>query len=96
MSVRSVYEAACKAAEVARLATVQAATLTHQITVDNAGINVGNHPSRGCADGSTLDLQTRAANASLAATKLLAEMTKQVTIQNAKDVVRNSGDNAPL
>jgi hypothetical protein len=95
MGAREVYQAACKAAEVARLATVQSATLTHQITVDNAGINVGNHPSRGVADGSTLDLQTRAANASLAATRMLAEMTKQVAIQNARDVLRNSGDLGP-
>jgi hypothetical protein len=95
LTARDTYQAACKAAEVARLATVQSATLTHQITVDNAGINVGNHPSRGVADGSTLDLQTRAANASLAATRLLAEMTKQVAVETAKDVLRGTGDNAP-
>jgi hypothetical protein len=52
MTARSVYEAAVKAAEVARLATIQAATLTAQEKINASGVGVGANPALGVADGS--------------------------------------------
>jgi K+-transporting ATPase c subunit len=52
------------------------------------GINL----SRGVADGSGLDTAVRNANATYAAARLAAEMAKQVAVENAKNVLRASGD----
>jgi hypothetical protein len=95
MTARSVYEAATKAAETAKLPTIQLANLTHQITVNANSVDLGYSSNLALGASAAQITATTNANAALAATKLLAEMTKQVAIQSARDTLRSSGDNAP-
>jgi hypothetical protein len=95
MGARETYQAAVIAAEKAKIAAFQAATVSHQVAVNAASVDAGINPARGVADGSALDAAVRNANAAYATARLAAEMAKQVTVQAAKDVLRNSGDNAP-
>jgi hypothetical protein len=95
MTARSVYEAAVKSAETAKIAAFQAATVSHQVAVNASSVDAGINPARGVADGSALDTAVRNANAAYAAARTLAEMNKQIAISLAKPTLRNSGDNAP-
>jgi hypothetical protein len=92
MSARDTYIAAVKTAEVAKIAAFQAATQAHQVSVNNAGVDAGVNPAIGVANGSTLDVAIRNANAAYAAARLSAEMAKQVAIENAKNTLRATGD----
>jgi hypothetical protein len=94
MSARDTYVAAVKTAAAAQIATLQVAALVAQEAINVAGVGAGasSHPSLGVANGSTLDIATRNANASYAATRAKAEHDKQVAIENAKNVLRATGD----
>jgi hypothetical protein len=93
MTARDDYRASVIAAEKKKIADFQAATRAAQVSFNAASIDAGVHPSRG-ADAALITATTNL-NAAYQAARLLGEMNKQVTIQNAKDLLRSTGDNAP-
>lgn len=99
MTARSTYEATNApsaiptSAGATRVVSNVSNALTHQEAINAVGPNAGKIFARGVSAAD--DVTIRAANASYVANKQKAAMIEQVTIQNAKDVLRNSGDVAP-
>ena len=94
MTARETFNSSIKTATQARLATVSAAEATRQSAADASNSVVGYNLQTG--NFSNLDSAVKAANLAKAASLFAAEVTKQAAQDAAREILRSSGDLAPL
>ena len=89
MTARTTYEAAVSSAATTKAATVAAAELTHQTTIDANNSVVGYLPNGG--NYGNLASAVKTANAAKLASIYNAEVAKQASFAAARDTLRNAG-----
>jgi hypothetical protein len=90
MTARTTFETTVKSASQTQIATVAAAEMTRQETINASGCNVGYTTSAG--NYGNLKAAVASANLAKAATLNAAEIAKQQTIMVARDTLRATGD----
>jgi hypothetical protein len=93
MSNRSTYESSVAAASTPRVSSNTSNATTAQESINVVGAINGKILQRGVSVAD--DLTIRAANTAYVVAKQKAAMLEQVTIQNAKDLLRSTGDTGP-
>lgn len=93
MTARDTYHTSVVAATATAVAGQLANAGTCQAAIDAVGTTAGNPPGRGLSAANILTVQNAAR--AYAYNKNQTAMAQQVAIDVAKDVLRNSGDNAP-
>jgi hypothetical protein len=99
MTARSTFEAtnATSATPTSAAATRVASNVANANVAQEIIAAVAHNAGTSLAHGVSIanDVTIRAANAAYIAAKQKATMIEEVTIQNAKDVLRSTGDTAP-
>ena len=95
MTARDTYTASVKSALATAVAAKVSNAVVAQTTRDASGCNLGILVATNSTNFAAFDTATRNANAAYYAAQILAEHNKQIAIQNAKDILRGTGDLAP-